>query len=264
MHAARRELVGIRTHLGRTEPHLPVDVGIRRAFLRRILGIVPETHRVGRTAKLLSAAAVVRVDVHHVADHAATDDRDRRTELLPAALHGAGLEHAAVLLLRGNDLLRLVDRKGQRLLAIDVLAVLHRLDGDVGMPVIGRTDADEVDRRILNDLTEIVDGAAFVRLVGLVDLLSTCERARLVAIANDHDLNLVARVALVQELRNQSRTHLNAATDHRATELLTGLERTKADLARRTTGKRHRRGRAKQETSTIDVHCLFFPFFFTT
>ena len=62
-----------------------------------------------------------------------------------AALLGADLKHALGLFQHLDDLLAFVDRERQRLFAVNILAGLHRLDGDLGMPMVRCDDGDDVD-----------------------------------------------------------------------------------------------------------------------
>ena len=83
----------------------------------------------------------------HLADAAVADHGDglEKVQVHLAALLGADLEDALRLLEDLDDLLPLVDGEGQRLFAIDILAGLHRVDGDFRVPVVGRDDRDHVD-----------------------------------------------------------------------------------------------------------------------
>ena len=92
----------------------------------------------------------------------AADDRRHTLDLAQASVlteRNSLQEHVVVFaaLLRSNlkdalrgrgdlaDLLAFFDRESQRLLAVDVLAGLHRLDRDFGMPMIGRRDDHSFD-----------------------------------------------------------------------------------------------------------------------
>ena len=213
----------------------------------------------GRAAELRAAAPVVRVDVLDVADEAVADDHARRAEDGPATLHRTGLEHAAVLLLRGDDLAGLVNGEREGLFAVDVLAGLHRLDGDVGVPVVRRRDADHVDGRILQHVAEVGDGLAGaldlpLRIV-VVDALGAVLAAVLVAVATHDDLG--AAVVLAEELRQQGRAALNAEADHRDVGLLAGRELARGDLGGGTAHERDRCGRAEEEMSSVEIHWFF-------
>ena len=257
VYAAGSELIGIGAHLRRTEPHLPIDVGIGLALARGILRIVPETYGMGRSTELLTAAAVVGVYILDIADNTAANERNRIAEFAPAALHGACLEDATVLLLGGDDLLGLVDRERKRLLAVDVLTVLHRLDGDVCVPMVGSADADDFNRGILKNFAEIVDYLALVVLVSLVDLLGAGLGANPVAITNGDDLD-IRSVRGVEERLQKNGAHLNAVADHRGLALLAGLKRTNARLRGIATCECSCGGCAENKVSSVELHDVSF------
>ena len=85
------------------------------------------------------------------------------------SLHRADLEHSTRLLDDPLDELALVDRQRQRLLAIDVFAREHRLDGDLGVPVIRGGDHHRIDVLAVKDLAVILVSIRFVTL-GLLNL----------------------------------------------------------------------------------------------
>ena len=232
--AAGRALVGVGRPGGRAEPHVPVDVGVGgrlgRDGLRLVGRVVPQAEEAVRVrgaaevgvevgdvgVVLRGGVAVVAVDVLDVADEAVADDHRGRAELAAGALPGAGLEDALELLLGRHDELRLLDAVGEGLLAVDVLAGLHRLDGHVGVPVVGRDDDDHVDGLVLDDLAEVVHGFAdagevllvFARGVVVVGLLRARLPADLVAVADGgHD------DILGEELRKQHGAGLDAHAD---------------------------------------------------
>ena len=214
--AARGELVGVGPPLRGPQPHVPVDVGVRRALLLRVRGVVPEADGVRGAAELLAAATVVGVDELHVADAAVARDHARGAEDGPGALHRAGLEDAARGLLRGDDRLDLLDAEGEGLLAVDVLAGLHRLDGHVAVPVVGCGDADHVDGGVGEDLAEVGDGAAGREGdagvgVGLVDLRGAGLAARAVAVADGGDAD--AEAVLPAEGGGEARAGLDAEAE---------------------------------------------------
>ena len=68
-----------------------------------------------------------------------------KAELHFRALLRADLKHAVGLARTLTDLLAFVDGERERLFAIDVFAGTHGVDGDLGVPVIGRDDGDHVD-----------------------------------------------------------------------------------------------------------------------
>src|SRR5207253_9694837 len=99
------------------EPHAPVRARRRVGFLERPTGLFP------------ADGAGHPLDL---ADAALADQGHGREELVAvlAALLRADLQHALRLLDDPAELLALVDRQGQRLLAVDVLAGPQRGDGD--------------------------------------------------------------------------------------------------------------------------------------
>ena len=101
-----------------------------------------------------------------LAQPAAPDDLGRLAEIAEdvGPLLAAGLEDAVVLPGRVDAPLALGQRQRERLLAVDVLARLHRLDRRDRVPVLGRGDADRVDVLAADQLAEVgVRGAALVR-----------------------------------------------------------------------------------------------------
>ena len=72
--------------------------------------------------------------------------------------------------------LALGDGQRQRLLAVDVLALAHGVDGDQGVPVVGRGDDDGVDVLAVEQLAEVLVGFDFTyrfleAVAGLLDLV---------------------------------------------------------------------------------------------
>ena len=126
--------------------------------------------------------------------------------------------------------------------------------------MVGRRDADHVDHRVLEDVTEVGDGLAGARdaLLGIVvvDALGAVLATILVAVAADRDLR--ADVVLREELGQEGRAALDAEADHGHVGLLAGGELARADLAAVLGGggERRRGGAAEQETSTVQVHCF--------
>ena len=216
--AARRALVGVGRPRRGAEPHVPVHVGVRGALGLGVVDVGEEAVGLRGAAEErgVGALAVVAVDVLHVADEAVADDHAGRAELAARALPGAGLEDALVLLLGLHDELRLLDAVGEGLLAIDVLAGLHRLDGHVGVPMVGGDDDDHGDRLVLDDLAEVGLGLADARVgllllvggVGVVDALGAVLAADAVAVAHRADDD-----GEFQELRQKHVARLNAAAD---------------------------------------------------
>ena len=256
IHATRRELVRVRTPHRGSQPHIPIDIRVRRTFRRRVLRHVEEAHGVSRSAELLSAAAIVRVHILHIADETIADNHAGGAEFAPAALHRARLEDAAILLLRGDYLAGFVNREGQRLFAVDILTVLHRFHTDVGVPVVRRRNADRVNFGVGNHITKVINDLARVVAIRLIDLLSTRRRTDAIAIANRHDFH-IRSILLVEELRNERRAHLNAVANHGNTELLARLKDARAHLGGRAARERHCRRRTEKEATAIQRNIRF-------
>ncbi len=89
-------------------------------------------------------------------------------ELFRRALLRAGLENAVGLAHLLHELDGLADIVGEGLFAVDIFAGADGGDGDVGVPVVGRGDDNDVDIFAGDDLAEIViRGAAGVGAAGL-------------------------------------------------------------------------------------------------
>src|SRR5262249_8986938 len=130
VHAARAEDRVVRPLRGRPQPAVPVQAGL---FLLL------------RQVARLAGAADVDVDRLDLADAAAAHQLAGGAELVAGALLAAGLEDAVVLAGRLDHGAGLADGQRQRLLAVDVLAGLARLDSRDGVPVVRRGDDDGVD-----------------------------------------------------------------------------------------------------------------------
>ena len=243
--SARGEVLGVRTPLGRAEPHVPVHIGIRRPLRRGVLRDIEETHRVGRATKLLPTDPIVRVHVLQVADASVAHDHHCGAELRPAALHRTGLEYAPVLLLGGHHLARFIHAERQGLLAVHVLAVLHGLHGHVCMPVVRRRDAHHVYHRVFDDIAEIgaspARGVDLLRCVVVVDALDALREAHLVAVAYSHYPALVVQT---KEFSCEI-PRPEAVSDDRNRGLLPRLEGAHTDLRGRASGEGSSRRRAE-------------------
>jgi len=185
-------------------------VGSERARAAPAVPVQPRLHRFPGIG--VRDRGIADVDAYglDLADDAIAHQLGGDAELLHRTLHGAGLEHALVAAGRGGDGERLVDVVRQRLLAIHVLSVRHRADGDERVPVVGRGDADRVDGRILRDLPEIVDRLAVRVAIFLVDHLLRILAPGLVHVAHRNDLDAV----IGEEAAHQSaalRAHPNKA-----------------------------------------------------
>ena len=74
----------------------------------------------------------------------ATDDGDGVHEEVRAALLSANLKHAPRIFDGLLDQFSLGDGQRQRFLAIDVCSVLQRMEGNRNVPVVRRSDRDDV------------------------------------------------------------------------------------------------------------------------
>ena len=83
-------------------------------------------------------------------------DGEQEHAVVVAPLLRADLHDAVGLLGDLAELLPLVDRERERLLAVDVLAGLHGVDADLGVPVVGRADDDGVDVLAVEDLAVVL------------------------------------------------------------------------------------------------------------
>jgi hypothetical protein len=76
---------------------------------------------------------------------ATTDNLAGLLKVLTGALPRARLHDPTVLACRFDHFETLGDRDTNRLLYVNILTGLARLDGHVRMPMVGSRDADEVD-----------------------------------------------------------------------------------------------------------------------
>ena len=160
----------------RTEPEVPVEPGglDGRALARPVVAGGPRVAAPG-------------VHLLHGADRAVLDPLDRLAMPLARAAEVAHLRRHPCLLRDARDETRLTDVVRERLLAVDVLAGLHREDRDVRVQVVGRGDEDGVDGLFLleHDPEVFVHRALVVgRLGGVVlfDLRFHRPAARLAAV----------------------------------------------------------------------------------
>src|SRR5262249_1911974 len=91
-----------------------------------------------------------------LADLAGADEVDGGAHAGHAAALRAGLADAVELAGRLDDAPALADVVADRLLDVDVLAVLQRPDGRQGVPVVRRGDGDDVDRLVFDDLADVL------------------------------------------------------------------------------------------------------------
>ena len=118
---------------GRTEPHVPVEVGRRVS-----VGGLPDTQRI-------HVGVVPRADEADRPQSPALHDVLGLLEVLARSLLRTDLDHAVVLAGGLDHHLALVNGHRDRLLHVHVLAGLAGLDRHVGMPVIRSRDQDCVN-----------------------------------------------------------------------------------------------------------------------
>ena len=168
-------------HGRRAEPPFPVQRGRRIDLLERAAGV--------RRADLAGHP-------FHLANAAGLHQRDRCKELLLelASLLRAHLEHAAGLLDCLADELAFVDGERERLLAVNILARLERLDRDLHMPVIGHANVYDLDIFAIKHMAVI-----FVGVAGAVEVAVGCFEMLLVDIAQrDHVQERPHRIGMMQ------------------------------------------------------------------
>src|SRR5690606_36226206 len=118
-------------HLARgPEPEIPVEAGWS------LLG-----GKVARTG----GPPHVHPDALDLSDATISNQLASLQELARRALLASGLKDAAEASRRIDHATALLDREGERLLAVDVLSGLARMDRDERVPVIGHGDDDGVD-----------------------------------------------------------------------------------------------------------------------
>ena len=190
----RGELAAVGPVGARAEPEIPVESGR--------LG--------GRPLARPDLAGVARpagpgMHFSHGADRAVLDPLDRLAMALGGAALVAHLRRDPCLLGDARHETRLTDVVGERLLAVDVLAGLHRGDRDERVQVIGRGDQDGVDRLLLleHDPEVLVDRARVIRrLAGIVRFHFRLHRpaARLAAEVPARQVPLLGRIGQRDDL----------------------------------------------------------------
>src|SRR5262249_38206890 len=113
----------------------------------------------GSDAFLFHVAVVPGAHERDFSDLAGADDFAGLLEMNAGALHRAGLHDPAVLSRGLDHLAAFFYSDADRFLDVDIFAVLAGFDGHVGVPVIGRGNADNVDAFVVEDFAEIGDGA---------------------------------------------------------------------------------------------------------
>ena len=172
----------------RAEPEVPVEPG---GLDGRALP--------GQTALGGSRIAAPGVHLAHGANRAVLDPLDRLAMPLARAAMVAHLRRHARLLRDARDQTRLTDVVRERLLAVHVLAGLHREDRDERVQVVGRGDEDGVDRLFLleHDPEVFVRRARVIRrLAGVVLFNLRLHRpaARLAAVVPLREVPLLGRI----------------------------------------------------------------------
>ena len=104
-------------------------------------------------------AAVTSLTPRHLADATGLDRPARFPEAIFTRSLRPHLQRTAIPLDRLATLDRLLDRQRQRLLAIDVLAGLHRFDRNLRVPMIGCGDHHRIDITIVQHVA-ILHGPA--------------------------------------------------------------------------------------------------------
>ena len=131
-----------------SQPGVPVDVGGRVGFLE---------------GSALGSTADVTGYLLDLSDPALPDDPNGGKKSLThiASLLGAYLENPSGFLGYLADLLALLDGKGEGLFAINVLACLHGLNGDSGVPMVRSTNRYKVNVLALQNLPVILVALGF-------------------------------------------------------------------------------------------------------
>src|ERR1043166_1049623 len=134
----------IRRSRRRAEPQVVVQVLGRLAFGRQVPG----------PGKLAVAPGA---DLLELTNGAVADELAHAVEVLKGGALGADLRGQLVLVLEiiGADRASFLDAVGQRFLAIDVFAAVHRPIGHEGVRVIGRAAHDRFDVLLLQTLTPV-------------------------------------------------------------------------------------------------------------
>ncbi len=140
----------------RAQPLVEIQVGGHRHFgqIQR-LGSIPDPH----------------IDLLDVSERAIPHQADGLLEFRAGPLLTPHLEDPTVVPDSRLDSKPLGDRIGERLLQVEILSGIQCIDGDQGMPVVGRRDADDIDvLPIQQVLVELVHVTAFVHVVLLLPL----------------------------------------------------------------------------------------------
>src|SRR5262249_31078833 len=178
----------------------PVPVVVDGAELgvavRRVVRCRPApeiiVHRRGRLLRAVHLADAVALLVAqaarqgHFAKLAGVQVLHRLAQPAAAAALGAGLADLLVLAGRLDDAPALADVVADRLLDVDVLAVLDRPDGGQRVPVVGGGDRDDVDVLVVDHLADVLDELGHLPLLAFDGLHRLADDA-LVAVADGGD-----------------------------------------------------------------------------
>jgi hypothetical protein len=130
----------------------------------------------------------------HLADHAVGDGLARLPPLVAGSGLRSNLENALGLFHRVDQLLDLLVGMAHGLFEVDIFAVVHRIQSDLGVPVVGRGDNDRIDIRAAHHFAIIEVPFAF-------ELRGVFALALLVDIAHRDDLAGVVLIADLLEHR---------------------------------------------------------------
>ena len=171
VHTARAEHGTVAAHWAGADPLFPVEARLHRLRLQI-------ARHAGR-ADVDSGALDFADDTvaHQFAGHA---------KLARGTLHRAGLQNGLVLFHRLHHLDRLVDVVRERLLAVNILAGVHRGDGLDGMPQVRRGDAHRVDVVARDQLAKVDIGLTVLVIVTLVGGVTGGVATGGVAVRNGH------------------------------------------------------------------------------
>ena len=126
---------------GGPQPHLPVEIG-GNGFRHK--------------GAALWSGGEVRFHILEFSDAPITHQLTRHSELRVGALLRTNLKDFLRVVCHTNELLSLVNREGERLLAVDVFARSKGGGSNNGVPVVGSTDHNRINVFALQDFAEIV------------------------------------------------------------------------------------------------------------
>ena len=132
--------------VGAPEPHVPIEAG-RRGGIRQIAVALASRRR--------ALKGVAEGDVAH---RARGHQFRGLLEVAAGSLHGARLHYAIILARRLDHFQAFVDALAGGLLHVDILAGLAGFHRHVGVPVVGRSDANRVDGAVRDHLAKVLNG----------------------------------------------------------------------------------------------------------